>query len=201
VDLNVKAQQRLKPRREKLHLLRLREVADAGKASFETLLVVHDRARALAGGEFAEGIRAQGGGKAQMEELGEAPPGRCSFVGLDLDVPELGCVFQVVGGHPQLFLLHDALLVEVRFAPVDEDEGVRLAVELGEIQFLESICVRARAGDRTRGGIGGGAVEAVDAGLDAGDLLLDALDLGIHLLLDAIDLDVQGSVEVADEVG
>jgi hypothetical protein len=44
-------------------------------------------------------------------------------------------------------------------------------------------------------------VEAVDAGLDAGDLLLDALDLGIHLLLDAIDLDVQGSVEVADEVG
>jgi hypothetical protein len=94
--------------------------------------------------------------------------------------------------------------VEVRFALVDEDEGVGLAVELGEIQFLESrrsTCVRARAGDRTRGGTGGGAVEAVDAGLDAGDLLLDSLDLGIHLLLDAIDLGVQGSVEVADEVG
>jgi hypothetical protein len=45
--------------------------------------------------------------------------------------------FQVVGGHPNLPLDCDALLMEVGLTTVDELQQVRLAVELGEVQLLE----------------------------------------------------------------
>jgi hypothetical protein len=64
-------------------------------------------------------------------------PRRSTLVYLDLDIPQLRPVLQVVGRHPH-FLLHDPLLVEVGLAAVDEDEGVGLAVVSREIHLLKS---------------------------------------------------------------
>jgi hypothetical protein len=73
--------------------LELLEMAGAWQACLEALLVVEDGARALASRELVEGICLQGRAETQVEELGEAPLGRCAFVVLDLDVPELCCIF------------------------------------------------------------------------------------------------------------
>jgi hypothetical protein len=72
-----------------------------------------------------------------MEQLSEVPLLWRTFVTLDLHEPHLGTRLQIVGCHPYLFLLHDALLVEVGLAPVDECEGIGLAIEFGKIQLLE----------------------------------------------------------------
>jgi len=73
-----------------------------------------------------------------VQQVLEAAPRRNPLVLLDLDVPHLGTLLQIVGGHPNLLLLHDALLVEVGFAAVNEDERIGFAVIPRKIQFLES---------------------------------------------------------------
>lgn len=50
----------------------------------------------------------------------------------------MSAVLQIVGRHPDLLLLGDALLDEVRFTTADEGQRVGLAVELGEVELLES---------------------------------------------------------------
>jgi hypothetical protein len=57
----------------------------------------------------------------QFEQLLEATPGRGALVRLDLDVPHLRALLQVVGGHPDLLLLHDSLLMEIRLTMIGED--------------------------------------------------------------------------------
>ena len=56
-----------------------------------------------------------------------------ALVLLDLVVPQLGALLQVVRGHPDAFLIHDLLLEKVRLAAVDEDQRIRLAVEAREV--------------------------------------------------------------------
>ena len=91
----------------------------------------------------------QGRPVAQVEQLLEAVPGGCALILLDLDVPHLGALLQIEGGHPHLLLLHDPLLMEVRFASIEEDQRVGLAIVAREIQLLEPrgsiIVVLARA--------------------------------------------------------
>jgi hypothetical protein len=150
VDLDVEAERRLQSRREQLHLLRLGKSTRARQAGFKALLVLVDRSSALAGRQLAERIRSQRRPEAQIEELGEAAPWWCALLALDLHVPQLRGVLEVVGRHPDLLLLGDALLVEEGFTPIDEREGVGLPVEAGKVHLLEPgwpiAVVFARAG-------------------------------------------------------
>ena len=53
-----------------------------------------------------------------------------AIVLLDLHEPHLGDIKQVVRGHPNLFLFHNALLEEVGLVPIDERQGISLAIIL-----------------------------------------------------------------------
>lgn len=149
-DLDVEAERRLETRGEDLDPLGLGEGAGAREKGLKAILVVDDGARACARHELAKGIGAQGWPVPGVEELGETPPGRCAAIALDLHEPHLGAVLQIVRGHPNLFLLGDPLLMEVGFTAVDEREGIRFAVILGESHLLETwwsiVVVLARAG-------------------------------------------------------
>jgi hypothetical protein len=138
VDLDVEAEQRLEPDGGQVDLLGFSKMADARKMGLKTLLEVEDEACALAGGQLVEGVHPERGTEMEMEQLGEASPQRCTLVTLHLDVLELRRVLKVVGGHPHLFLLHNALLMEVGLTADDEDEGIGFPIELGKIQLLEA---------------------------------------------------------------
>lgn len=72
-----------------------------------------------------------------MKELGEATPGQhVAFLLLNMHVPKVSQIVQIVGGHPYLFLLLDPLDVEERLALVDEGKRVGLAVEFGEVPLV-----------------------------------------------------------------
>jgi hypothetical protein len=137
VDLDVQAKWRLEPDGEQLDLLWLSEMDGVRQMGLEALLVVKDGACVLAGGQLAEGVRPEWGTEMEVGRLGEVLPLRLTLVTLHLDVPELRRCFKVVGGHPHLFLLHDALLMEVGLVAIAEDEGAGFPIELGEIQLLE----------------------------------------------------------------
>jgi len=72
-----------------------------------------------------------------MEELLEVAPGRGPLVLLDLVVPQLGAILQVIGCHPHLLFLHDALLMEIGVAAIEKDQRIRLAIKAREIHLLE----------------------------------------------------------------
>jgi hypothetical protein len=55
---------------------------------------------------------------------------------LQLDVPQLRDVLQIVGGHPDALLRHGVLLAKIGFTLVDEEHRVGLAIEAGEVEFL-----------------------------------------------------------------
>ena len=63
--------------------------------------------------------------------------GRSTLVLLDLVVPQLGAVLEVVRRHPD-FLLHDSLLMKIRFTAIDKDQGIRLAIVAREVKLLET---------------------------------------------------------------
>ena len=88
--------------------------------------------------QLALGVGAQGRTEARMEQLSEAPPWQRALVALNLDIPQLNAFLQIVRGHPDLVLLGNALLVEVGFATIDEDERIRLAIKPREVELLES---------------------------------------------------------------
>jgi hypothetical protein len=64
--------------------------------------------------QLKQGSRSEWRAKSQVEEVLEVPPCRCALVLLELDVPELRDVLQMVRGHPHPLLGHGALLTEVR---------------------------------------------------------------------------------------
>lgn len=128
--------ERSPPPREQLETLKFVQVAGSRQERLETRLVLRDGLRAPAVGEFEEGSRSQQRPEPQVDEVGEAAPGRRALILLNLHVPELRLVVEVVGSHPHL-LLHDALLMEVGLATIDEDEGVLRAIVLGEVHLLE----------------------------------------------------------------
>lgn len=74
-------------------------------------------------------MKARRGGptEAEVEEVLEARPCRRALILLDLHVPELRHLFEIVRGHPDAFLRHDPLL-QKGLALVDEGERVALAV-------------------------------------------------------------------------
>jgi hypothetical protein len=132
VDPDVKVERRKVAAREQLDPLRLVEGAGAGKKRLEMVLILRDGANATTIYKFEEGSSAERRTIAQAEQLREPAPRRSTLVRLDLDVPHLRPVLQVVGGHPDLLFLHDPLLVEVGLTAVDEDEGINLAVVPGK---------------------------------------------------------------------
>jgi hypothetical protein len=88
-------------------------------------------------GELEQRSRSQGRPKLQVQELLETPPWWRALVLLELDVPELRDVLQIVRGHPHALLRHGALLTKIGFTLVDEEHRIGLAVIAGKIQFLE----------------------------------------------------------------
>jgi hypothetical protein len=120
VNLDVKAQRRLQSRREQLDLLAFGEVARAGKAGLKPLLEVNSGGGALAGGELTQRVRPERRPEPQIEQFGEAPPRWRTLLALHLDIPELRRVLEIVGGHPDLLLLGDALLMKEGLAAIDE---------------------------------------------------------------------------------
>jgi hypothetical protein len=77
----------------------------------ETVLVLHVRARALALGELEQWVGSQRWPKAHVEdeahveEVDELALGRSAVVLLDLDIPHLGVVLQIVRHRLDLLLL------------------------------------------------------------------------------------------------
>jgi hypothetical protein len=57
---------------------------------------------------------------------------------LYLDETQLGNVVEVVGGHPHVFLVDDALLMEVGLTSVKEHQWISFAIIIWEVQLLES---------------------------------------------------------------
>ena len=86
---------------------------------------------------FAQWVGPQGWSESLVQEFGEATPLWSALVLLNLDEPQLPDVFQVVGGHPHVLFLYDALLMEVGFTPVNEHQWIGLAIESWEIHLLK----------------------------------------------------------------
>jgi hypothetical protein len=105
--------------------------------SLEAVRVLFHGPRAPALGELKQRRRAEGRPKPQVEEVLEVASAWCSFVLLQLDVPQLGHVLEVVGGHPDLLLRHGSLLMEIGLTTVDEDQRIRLAIVAREIHLLK----------------------------------------------------------------
>jgi hypothetical protein len=87
----------------------------------EPILILGDRARAPAFSQLGQQGNTQRWPITQVQQLLEATLGRGALVRLDLDVPHLRALLQVVGGHPYLLLLHDSLLMEIRLTAIGED--------------------------------------------------------------------------------
>ena len=137
MNLNVEAERWKEPAREQLHPLRLFQGTGAGKKRLEAILILRDSARATAIRQFEEGSSAERGAVAQVEQFLEPAPRWRTLVRLDLDVPHLRPVLQIVGGHPDL-LLRDALLMKIILTTIDKRQWIGLAVVFGKIHLLET---------------------------------------------------------------
>jgi hypothetical protein len=153
------------------------------------------QSRTPALGELKQRRRAEGRPKLQVEEVLETAPAWCALVLLQLDIPQLGHVFEVVGGHPNLLLRHGALLMEIGLTTVDEDERIRLAIETWKVHLLEPgrpivvvlagwVAVACR-----RRWIGGQRVDCLGVGLGGG---LEELDGPGELLHGGLEVILHG---------
>ena len=99
----------------------------------------------------------------------------------------MGALLQVVGSHPHFLFIHDPLLVEVGFAPVDEDQWAGLAIIAWKIELLEprrAVLVvlagaGARLGDRRRRAIFTQALDRLGVRLDRGLQCPEGGDQGV----------------------
>jgi hypothetical protein len=137
VDADGVAHLREEAARVQLDALALLEVTHVGQESLESVGVVLHRPRAAALRQLEQGRRSERRPEPKVEWLFETPPWWRALVLLELNVPELGDILQVVRRNPHALLRHGALLAKVRFTLVDEDHRIRLAVVAGKIQFLE----------------------------------------------------------------
>ena len=97
VDAHDVTERRPQPAREQLHPLDFLHRTGARQERLEMVLVLGDRACAPAVGELEQQGGAERRPVAKVEEVLETVPcGNAAFVLLDLDVPQLGAVFQVV---------------------------------------------------------------------------------------------------------
>jgi hypothetical protein len=113
LDPDVDAERRLETPGEQLNLLCLGKRTSTREERLEPILILSDRVHASAFSQFGQRGRAQRRPITQVQQLLEVTPGRGALVRLDLDVPHLRALLQVVGGHPDLLLLHDPLLMEI----------------------------------------------------------------------------------------
>jgi hypothetical protein len=88
--------------------------------------------------QLEEGRRAERWLETKVEEVLESSPWRRSLVFLQLDVPQLRDILQIVGGHPNALLRHGALLAKIGLTFVEEEHRIGLAIEAGEVELLES---------------------------------------------------------------
>jgi len=185
---------RLETDGEELDPLCLVEVPGAWQQRLEPILVLLDRAGALARRQFAERVGTEGWAVTEVQELLEPAPGRGALVLLHLDVPHLGAFLQIVGGHPDL-LLHDPLLMEVGFTSIEEDQGVGLAIIAREVEFLESrgtILMVFACGEPVAGGGGrlllsvAQALDRQGIGLHCGSERFEGFGQGVQRCLEGI---------------
>ena len=119
-----------------LDALALREATCAWQQSLESVGVFLDSSNAATLHQLEQRCRAEGWTKSQVEEFLESSPGRCTFVLLELRVPELRDVVQVVGRHPHAFFRYGAMLAEIGVALVEEQRWISRPIETGEIPPL-----------------------------------------------------------------
>jgi hypothetical protein len=86
--------------------------------------------------QLEEGRRAERWPETKVEEVLESSPWRRSLVFLQLDVPQLRDVLQILGGHPHALLRHGALLAKIGFTFVEEEHRIGLAIGAGEVELL-----------------------------------------------------------------
>jgi hypothetical protein len=113
LDPDVNAKRWLETSGEQLNPLHLSKRTSTRDERLEPILILGDRARAPPFSQFGQRGSAQRWPITQVQQLLEATPGRGALVRLDLDVPHLRALLQVIGGHPDLLLLHDSLLMEI----------------------------------------------------------------------------------------
>jgi hypothetical protein len=111
LDPDVDAERRLETSREQLNPVCLGKWTSTREERLELILILDDRARAPAFNQLGQRGSTQRWPITQVQQLLEATPGRGALVRLDLDV----------GGHPDLLLLHDSLLMEIRLTTIGED--------------------------------------------------------------------------------
>jgi hypothetical protein len=121
LDLNVDAERRLETSGEQLNPVCLGKWTSPREERLEPILILGDHTRAPAFSQFGQRGSTQRWPITQVQQLLEATPERGALVCLDLDVPHLRTLLQVVGGHPDLLLLHDSLLMEIRLTAIGED--------------------------------------------------------------------------------
>jgi hypothetical protein len=137
LDLDVDAERRLETLGEQLNPLPLGKQTNTREERLEPILILGDRVSALAFSQFGQRGRAQQWPIMQVQQLLEATPRQGALVRLDLDVPHLCALLQVVGGHPDLLLLHDPLLMEIRLTAIGEDQRIIFSVIAGKVHLLE----------------------------------------------------------------
>lgn len=141
LHLDIEAERLQQAHREELDLLRLGEGASQPAPSRQQLqeafLVLRHAASLAARRELAEWIGSERRHLAHIEELGEmAPSQHVPLPILDVHVPEVCRVVEVVSSHPRLLLFRNLLSAKIRFTIVDEGEWIALAVKLGETPLL-----------------------------------------------------------------
>jgi hypothetical protein len=134
---DVDAERRLETLGEQLNPLPLGKQTSTREERLEPILILGDRASALAFSQFGQRGRAQRWPITQVQQLLEATPRQGALVRLDLGVPHLCALLQVVGGHPDLLLLHDPLLMEIRLTAIGEDQRINFSVIAGKVHLLE----------------------------------------------------------------
>jgi hypothetical protein len=87
-----------------------------------------------------------------VEGLLEMAPRRSIRILLDLVVPQLGVVLEVVRRQPDLLLLHDSLSMKLRFTMIDKDKGIQLAIVARKVEFLKNATTDRDDAPLSRGG-------------------------------------------------
>ena len=109
VDLNVEGEGRLEARCEQLDAVCFSEGARVREQRLEPILEFHNGAGVLAHRQLAKGVGAEWQTGPEVEALGEAALWTSAHIVLNLHIPQLCAVQQVIGGHQNL-LFSNALL-------------------------------------------------------------------------------------------
>ena len=136
VNVDGVAERRQESAGEELDALPLVQPARSRQEGLEAVGVLLHGPCAPASCELEQRCGAKGRPEPKVQEFLKSPPGRRAVVLLELRVPELRDVVQVVGRHPHALFRHGSMLAEVRLALVEEKHQISRAVEAGKIPLL-----------------------------------------------------------------